>query len=276
MVWSGWLVGENCRFWDVGRLDAQVREVMVHVDTSVPPRSEVLITGAVEGVVDGSQGMLEPSTSLNAHCDLLVARVVYKVEQGLLPVRVINVTEDTRILKRGMKVGTLFCDAEVEEGGGDCGNPMNTVDMLLDRLRLREKGFGESEMRALDAKWGSDQDWGLGNASVRAVREVTPSEERETDDELVTAQRKDTILQVVAQLRLKGEEGISNDAQEKEIEENLEQVGSIIGILKKMAIDMNKELDTQNKTIDSITDKVEKSTDRVEAATKKAKKIIKV
>ncbi|KAA0703677.1 hypothetical protein E1301_Tti000676 [Triplophysa tibetana] len=57
------------------------------------------------------------------------------------------------------------------------------------------------------SQWGSDQDWGLGNASVRAVREVTPSEERETDDELVMAQRQDKILKVVAQLRLKGEEG---------------------------------------------------------------------
>ncbi|KAA0723225.1 hypothetical protein E1301_Tti005344 [Triplophysa tibetana] len=128
--------------------DAQVREVIVHVNTSVPPRSEVQITGAVEGVVEGSQGMLEPSTSLNAHCDHLVARVVCKVEQGLLPIRVIKVTEATPILKCGMKVGTLFCDAEVEEGGGDCGNPMNTVDMLSDRLGLREKGYGESEMRA--------------------------------------------------------------------------------------------------------------------------------
>ncbi|XP_057199657.1 synaptosomal-associated protein 23-like isoform X2 [Triplophysa rosa] len=55
---------------------------------------------------------------------------------------------------------------------------------------------------------------------------------------------------------------ITNDAQEKELEENLEQVGSIIGNLKNMAIDINNELDTQNKTIDRITVKeVEESHD---------------
>lgn len=81
------------------------------------------------------------------HCDILVARVVCKVEQGLLPIRVINVTEDTRIIKRGMKVGTLYYDVVVEEGGGDVINSTSTVDTLIDRLGLHEKGFGEGEMR---------------------------------------------------------------------------------------------------------------------------------
>ncbi|XP_039509629.1 uncharacterized protein LOC120464304 [Pimephales promelas] len=88
-----------------GNNGMQPCDVMVHVDTPVPPRSEVLIVGAVEGTSDSFQGMLEPSSSLYNHCDLLVARVVCRVEQGILPIRVINVTDDTHILKRGMKVG---------------------------------------------------------------------------------------------------------------------------------------------------------------------------
>lgn len=40
------------------------------------------------------------------------------------------------------------------------------------------------------------------------------------------------------------------------MEENLEAVGSIIGNLKNMALDMGNEIDQQNKQIDRITDKV--------------------
>uniref|UniRef100_A0A3B3SMD4 Peptidase A2 domain-containing protein n=1 Tax=Paramormyrops kingsleyae TaxID=1676925 RepID=A0A3B3SMD4_9TELE len=43
------------------------------------------------------------------------------VQQGNLPVRVINVTNDGVVLKRGMKVGTLFTDVEVDrEVVGQC------------------------------------------------------------------------------------------------------------------------------------------------------------
>lgn len=40
------------------------------------------------------------------------------------------------------------------------------------------------------------------------------------------------------------------------MEENLEAVGSVLGNLKSMAVDMGTEIDKQNKHIDSITAKV--------------------
>lgn len=40
------------------------------------------------------------------------------------------------------------------------------------------------------------------------------------------------------------------------MEENLDAVGSIIGNLKNMAVDMGNEIDKQNKHIDRINDKV--------------------
>ena len=40
------------------------------------------------------------------------------------------------------------------------------------------------------------------------------------------------------------------------MEENLDAVGSIIGNLKNMAVDMGSEIDKQNIQIDRITDKV--------------------
>lgn len=48
---------------------------------------------------------------------------------------------------------------------------------------------------------------------------------------------------------------VTNDAREDEMEENLGQVGSIIGNLKNLALDMGNEIDQQNKTIDRINDK---------------------
>lgn len=39
------------------------------------------------------------------------------------------------------------------------------------------------------------------------------------------------------------------------MEENLDAVGSIIGNLKNMAVDMGNEIDKQNKQIDGIIDK---------------------
>lgn len=49
---------------------------------------------------------------------------------------------------------------------------------------------------------------------------------------------------------------VTNDAREDEMEENLGAVGSIIGNLKTMAIDMGNEIDRQNIQIDNITEKV--------------------
>ena len=49
---------------------------------------------------------------------------------------------------------------------------------------------------------------------------------------------------------------VTNDAREDEMEENLGHVGSIIGNLKSMALDMGNEIDTQNVQIDRIQGKV--------------------
>ncbi len=49
---------------------------------------------------------------------------------------------------------------------------------------------------------------------------------------------------------------VTDDARENEMDENLEQVGGIIGNLRHMALDMGQEIDTQNRQIDRIMDKV--------------------
>ncbi|XP_060117969.1 synaptosomal-associated protein 23 [Heteronotia binoei] len=67
---------------------------------------------------------------------------------------------------------------------------------------------------------------------------------------------------------------VTNDAREDEMEENLTQVGNILGNLKHMALDMGNEIDSQNKQIDRINEKAETNKDRIEQANVKAKKLI--
>ncbi|XP_017277093.1 synaptosomal-associated protein 23 isoform X2 [Kryptolebias marmoratus] len=68
---------------------------------------------------------------------------------------------------------------------------------------------------------------------------------------------------------------ITNDAREDEMEENLEVVGSIIGNLKDMAVNMGSEIDKQNTQIDRITDKADMNKVRIDVANDRANKLIK-
>lgn len=52
---------------------------------------------------------------------------------------------------------------------------------------------------------------------------------------------------------------ITNDAREDEMEENLTQVGNILGNLKNMALDMGNGIEAQNRQIERITEKVKAS-----------------
>ncbi|XP_041927450.1 synaptosomal-associated protein 23-like isoform X1 [Alosa sapidissima] len=67
---------------------------------------------------------------------------------------------------------------------------------------------------------------------------------------------------------------VTNDAREDEMEENLDAVGSIIGNLKNMAMDMGNEIDKQNKTIDRITDKADMNKARIDEANQRANKLL--
>ena len=53
---------------------------------------------------------------------------------------------------------------------------------------------------------------------------------------------------------------ITNDAREDEMEENMQQVGSVLGNLKNMAADMGEEIERQNRQLDKVGAKVEKYT----------------
>ncbi|XP_027409447.1 synaptosomal-associated protein 23 isoform X1 [Bos indicus x Bos taurus] len=67
---------------------------------------------------------------------------------------------------------------------------------------------------------------------------------------------------------------ITNDAREDEMEDNLTQVGSILGNLKNMALDMGNEIEAQNRQIERITEKADTNKDRIDNANARAKKLI--
>ncbi|MBN3292039.1 SNP25 protein, partial [Polypterus senegalus] len=67
---------------------------------------------------------------------------------------------------------------------------------------------------------------------------------------------------------------VTNDDRENEMDENLEQVGSIIGNLRSMALDMSNEIDTQNVQIDRIMEKAAVNNSRISEANQRANKLI--
>lgn len=68
---------------------------------------------------------------------------------------------------------------------------------------------------------------------------------------------------------------ITNDAREEEMEENMEQVSSMIGNLRNMANDMGGELVNQNSQLDRINMKAGSDITRVKMANDKAASLMK-
>ncbi|XP_041927281.1 synaptosomal-associated protein 25-B isoform X1 [Alosa pseudoharengus] len=67
---------------------------------------------------------------------------------------------------------------------------------------------------------------------------------------------------------------VTDDARENEMDENLEQVGGIIGNLRHMALDMGNEIDTQNRQIDRIMEMADSNKTRIDDANQRATKML--
>lgn len=68
---------------------------------------------------------------------------------------------------------------------------------------------------------------------------------------------------------------ITNDAREDEMEENMQQVSSVIGNLRNMALDMGTEIGGQNHQLDRINQKTQSNELRIQGANERAQKLIK-
>ncbi|KAH7730026.1 Protein RIC-4 a [Aphelenchoides avenae] len=68
---------------------------------------------------------------------------------------------------------------------------------------------------------------------------------------------------------------LTNDAREDEMDENIQEVATMVCNLKNMAYDMGTEISNQNRQLDRIKEKTESNRDRVELANKRTHKLIK-
>ncbi|KAI1705961.1 SNAP-25 family domain-containing protein [Ditylenchus destructor] len=67
---------------------------------------------------------------------------------------------------------------------------------------------------------------------------------------------------------------ITNDAREEEMDENVQQVSTMVGNLRNMAIDMSTEVSNQNRQLDRIQDKAQSNETRVDSANKRTNKLL--
>ncbi|XP_029699404.1 synaptosomal-associated protein 25 [Takifugu rubripes] len=68
---------------------------------------------------------------------------------------------------------------------------------------------------------------------------------------------------------------VTHDGREDEMEENLAHVGSIVGNLKSMVIDMRNEIDTQRDQMDRVQGKATLNVSRIDHANQKATNLMK-
>ncbi|XP_061072226.1 SNARE_SNAP25N and SNARE_SNAP23C domain-containing protein isoform X2 [Conger conger] len=95
-------------------------------------------------------------------------------------------------------------------------------------------------------------------------------------DGVVSSQPTSRVVDEREQMTMSGGyiRRVTNDAREDEMEENLTQVGSILGNLRSMALDMGNEIDTQNVQIDRIQGKAIINESRISEANQRAHKLI--
>ena len=68
---------------------------------------------------------------------------------------------------------------------------------------------------------------------------------------------------------------ITNDDREEEMEENMQQIGAMVGNLRNMANDMGSEITRQNDQLDRVNKKAESDQSRVKMANEKASNLLK-
>ncbi|XP_062328965.1 SNARE_SNAP25N and SNARE_SNAP23C domain-containing protein [Osmerus eperlanus] len=147
----------------------------------------------------------------------------------------------------------------IEEGLDQINSDMKEAEKNLTDLGMccglcscdKLKNFEESE--AYKKVWGTSQDG------------------------VVSSQPSSRVLDEREQMIMSGGHirRVTDDAREDEMEENLGHVGSIIGNLKSMALDMGNEIDTQNVQIDRIQGKAINNVARIDAANQKANNLMK-
>uniref|UniRef100_A0A803JFV2 Gypsy retrotransposon integrase-like protein 1 n=1 Tax=Xenopus tropicalis TaxID=8364 RepID=A0A803JFV2_XENTR len=124
---------------------AQIQRVVVDKNTVIPPRSEVIIPGKVEGQqYSGKEVFLEPV--YNDKSELIIGRSLGCSQHGQVPVRVANVTSEPQVMYSGTLLGILHHDISVA--------PSNLITNLKSP-NVQTTGFNSSHNN--HCTWTSDQ-----------------------------------------------------------------------------------------------------------------------
>ncbi|XP_007173661.1 synaptosomal-associated protein 23 isoform X1 [Balaenoptera ricei] len=146
---------------------------------------------------------------------------------------------------------------ELNKCCGLCVCPCNRFSDVGCFYETRRKNFESS--KAYKATWGDGGDNSPSNVVSKQPGRVTNGQPQQA----TTGAASGGYIK-----------RITNDAREDEMEDNLTQVGSILGNLKNMALDIGNEIEAQNRQIERITEKADTNKDRIDNANARAKKLI--
>uniref|UniRef100_F1LCB5 Synaptosomal-associated protein n=1 Tax=Ascaris suum TaxID=6253 RepID=F1LCB5_ASCSU len=172
-----------------------------------------------------------------------------------------------------------LCEESKEAG-------IKTLVMLDDQGEQLERVEGGLDTINQDMREAEEHLKGMEKCCGLCVLPCNKTDDFEKNSEYAKAWKKDDDGGVISdQPRITvGESGmgpqggyitrITNDAREDEMDENIQQVSTMVGNLRNMAIDMSTEVSNQNRQLDRIQEKTQSNEVRVESANKRANKLI--
>uniref|UniRef100_A0A915B3P6 Synaptosomal-associated protein n=1 Tax=Parascaris univalens TaxID=6257 RepID=A0A915B3P6_PARUN len=172
-----------------------------------------------------------------------------------------------------------LCEESKEAG-------IKTLVMLDDQGEQLERVEGGLDTINQDMREAEEHLKGMEKCCGLCVLPCNKTDDFEKNAEYAKAWKKDDDGGVISdQPRITvGESGmgpqggyitrITNDAREDEMDENIQQVSTMVGNLRNMAIDMSTEVSNQNRQLDRIQEKTQSNEVRVESANKRANKLI--
>jgi synaptosomal-associated protein 25 len=172
-----------------------------------------------------------------------------------------------------------LCEESKEAG-------IKTLVMLDDQGEQLERVEGNLDTINTDMKEAEEHLKGMEKCCGLCVLPCMKGEDFEKNSEYSKTWKKDDDGGVISdQPRITvGDNGmgtqggyvtrITNDAREDEMDENIQQVSTMVGNLRNMAIDMSTEVSNQNQQLTRIKGKAESNEIRVESANKRANKLI--
>ncbi|KAI3421942.1 hypothetical protein GPALN_012481 [Globodera pallida] len=190
--------------------------------------------------------------------------------------RINNTTDESLESTRRM---LAFCEESKEAG-------IKTLVMLDDQGEQLERVEQNLDLINTDMKEAEEHLKGMEKCCGLCVLPCLKGNDFEKNSEYAKTWKKDDDGGVISdQPRITvGDSGmgpqggyitrVTNDAREEEMDENVQQVSTMVGNLRNMAIDMSTEVSNQNRQLSRIQEKALSNESRVDSANKRTSKLI--